>query len=547
MKGNRIWLPSRLVKRLIPGIVISLIFSAAPVQAANPPKTGAICPKVGATKNYQGKKFTCTKSGKKLVWSKGTTSKSSSDAAGKPATTVKKVTYQPPSISSDNVEKCKIKEASNSRGMTGAGFPVWNSLTPKDGTVKWALIPIDFQDLPGESNFRVRVDEQMKLLTDWYSTVSEGKFKIEWIVQNSWVRLPRPSTEYKIQNSNNLDREPNGIKLWKDAMTSADPVFNFTGVQTVNFILPKGQTFLNETSQGFPWDKDVKEMVTSEGAVASFFLPGRFFDQPGRQYWSYWAHEFGHAMGLPHIGVSRGEPSLFHPLDLMGNQDAMSRELSGWLRFIAAWLPDEKVFCKEFTSPLPQSTSTDTSSDLSNKSCYKENEIIRNSFGEFWCLNIQSQLRWSKNNVSTPGNVTPSPSPSSATSSSSTSTASWAGFEITLVPLSNAEPGMKFAVIPVSGTKAVLIESRRVTKFSCGPSDRNGVLVYTYDATLGHGENFLTPAIPKGRTASSLAYPCQAQPFPDPLLYEGDKVTVEGMTIQVLESGTFDKIRVTRD
>jgi M6 family metalloprotease-like protein len=521
---------------------IALLISTVPSLAAQAPRAGASCPKAGMTTTFQGKKFTCLKKGKKLAWGKGVAIKSSSEVAGKPSRTVKKVTYQPPSISGDDVEKCRVKEVSNARGMTGAGFPVWNSLTPKNGTVKWALIPIDFQDLPGESNFRVRVDEQMKLLADWYSTVSEGKFKIEWIVQNNWVRLPRPSTEYKIQNSNNLDREPNGIKLWKDAMTSADPIFNFAGVQTVNFILPKGQTFLNETSQGFPWDKDVKEMITNEGAVSSFSIPGRFFDQPGRQYWSYWAHEFGHAIGLPHIGVSRGEPSLFHPLDLMGNQDAISRELSGWLRFIAAWLPDEKVFCKEFTNPLPQVSSNESLTDLSGKNCSKENEVIRNSFGEFWCINTQNQLRWSKNNVSTPSGAGSSPGQTALPSSTST----WNEIEITLVPLSRPDKGVKFVVIPVSATKAVLVESRRVTKFSCGPSNRNGVLVYTYDATLGHGENFLTPAIPTGRVATSIAPPCQASPFPDPLLYEGDRVTIEGVSVQLLESGTLDRIKISR-
>ena len=61
---------------------------------------------------------------------------------------------------SDPVERCMIKEVSNMRGMTGAGFPEWNSLTTKTGTVKWALIPIDFPDLQGEENFKVRVDDK---------------------------------------------------------------------------------------------------------------------------------------------------------------------------------------------------------------------------------------------------------------------------------------------------------------------------------------------------------------------------------------------------
>ena len=156
----------------------------------------------------------------------------------------------------------------------------------------------------------------------------------------------------------------------------------------------------------------------------------------------------------------------------MGNQDAIYRELSGWLRFFARWIPDEKVYCKAANS-------------------------IKN-------------------------------------------------IELTLAPLSSSNTGLKVVVIPVSQTKAVIIESRRMTKFSCGPSDRNGVLVYSYDATLGHGENFLTPAIPNNRVATSIAYPCYASPFPDPILYEGDKVTIEGITVEAVLSGNYDRIRITK-
>ncbi len=42
------------------------------VTAANP-KAGGVCPKAGTKKVYQGKTYTCVKSGKKLVWSKGVT------------------------------------------------------------------------------------------------------------------------------------------------------------------------------------------------------------------------------------------------------------------------------------------------------------------------------------------------------------------------------------------------------------------------------------------------------------------------------------------
>ena len=54
-------------------IVLFLISSISPAQAVV--KAGAKCTKAGATASVGGKKFTCVKSGKKLVWNKGTTIK----------------------------------------------------------------------------------------------------------------------------------------------------------------------------------------------------------------------------------------------------------------------------------------------------------------------------------------------------------------------------------------------------------------------------------------------------------------------------------------
>ncbi|MEN9304977.1 MAG: hypothetical protein RLY76_245 [Actinomycetota bacterium] len=50
--------------------IVLLLTLAAPVHAATP-KAGAKCTKVGATTTAAGKKFTCVKSGSKLVWNKG--------------------------------------------------------------------------------------------------------------------------------------------------------------------------------------------------------------------------------------------------------------------------------------------------------------------------------------------------------------------------------------------------------------------------------------------------------------------------------------------
>ena len=58
-------------------IVLFLISSISPAHAVV--KAGAKCTKAGVTASVGGKKFTCIKSGKKLVWNKGTTIKKVAD------------------------------------------------------------------------------------------------------------------------------------------------------------------------------------------------------------------------------------------------------------------------------------------------------------------------------------------------------------------------------------------------------------------------------------------------------------------------------------
>jgi hypothetical protein len=59
-------------------ITLLLLAPQTPSISATPPKAGAICSRAGITKNYNGKKYTCVKSGKNLVWDKGKTISTSS-------------------------------------------------------------------------------------------------------------------------------------------------------------------------------------------------------------------------------------------------------------------------------------------------------------------------------------------------------------------------------------------------------------------------------------------------------------------------------------
>lgn len=552
---------------------VALVIALSAALLVNPltavAKPGTKCPKAGAILINAGKKYTCVKSGNRLVWNKGVAVKSAAKPAGTqaqpapaptpsatpapqpestqisaptptesaspaPAPTEsawkdpregtpcdtegaiipnqiwelrclmpskvvpgstdnrlqwfqnnlnkalpvisrgqvpsKPVTYSQPTVPSVNLNQCKINEVSSVRTVLASGFPVIAPPTQRTGTVKWALIPIDFSDTPGEANFRSRIDEQTKLLSEYISVVSEGKLKVEWVVHPTWIRMPGLSTQYNIPYSDDPDRSPEINRFYRDLMQETDKFFNYTDIQVVNFIAPLNQTTVRESLQGFPWTKNVQNVRTNEGVVPAFSFAGGFFNVPGRTYWSYWAHEYGHTIGLGHVGSSR-EANAYSGYDLMAIQDGPSRELSGWLRFIIGWLPDEKVHC----------------SDLAT---------------------LQT-------------------------------------VDVTLAPLSESKPGIKMSVVRLSSNRALILESRRVTKFACNmPTPQDGVMAYIYDARLGHYEPFLVPVIPAGRNLEQSD--CQTISVPNPMLREGDKVTVEGVTVEVLQHGTYDQVRISR-
>lgn len=82
--------------------LVLLVLASMPAFSATPPKTGSACTKSGLVKTYQGKKYTCMKSGKKLVWSKGVAINEDSKLVNptpkpSPLTKVQVVTWKLPS------------------------------------------------------------------------------------------------------------------------------------------------------------------------------------------------------------------------------------------------------------------------------------------------------------------------------------------------------------------------------------------------------------------------------------------------------------------
>ncbi len=495
-----------------------LVISILPAIAATPPKAGTSCAKLGITKNSNGKTFTCIKSGKKLVWNKGIAIKKAAPqvtpsaipspsptasasippnptATSAPSTTpiptpsqtpsmnagsstrVKQktslVSYESPSTPSENVDLCKIKQSGNDG--TKSGFPAPTPLYQGKGVVTWALIPLDFSDLPGEANYMTRAQEQMDFASEWADNSSEGQLKIQWKVHDQWVRMPGLSTDYAIPVSDNKGFASTAQQsVWTKAITEADKYFNFTGIQGVQFILPKGQKIIEYGIKGNNSFDVVKNYVTGEGTrIDLFSIPSTFNEEPNsnRNFWSWWMYHYMVGIGVGKFGGSK-IATPFHTYLIHGSTEG-ARELGGWIRFLVGWMPESRVYCR------------------------------------------------------TVANLT--------------------SVDITLIPLTDNETkGTKLMVIPLSEKKALVLESRRETKFAClTNTERNGVLAYVYDSNLGHLDEYFTPLAPNERPVESFS--CYASPGMDYLLHEGDKITYEGITVELLAHGKFDKLKVSRN
>jgi M6 family metalloprotease-like protein len=98
--------------------------------------------------------------------------------------------------------------------------------------------------------------------------------------------------------------------------------------------------------------------------------------------------------------------------------------------------------------------------------------------------------------------------------------------DLTLSPLSDLQPGIKFSMIKLNSTTALGIESRRISKFDKLNKNEEGVLVYLIDVKKGDDKGIIT-ILGKKRTYKDGQYLGA--------LTSGDKLTYNGVNIEILK------------
>jgi hypothetical protein len=321
-------------KRLI--AVLSILFislSQSLVSANAAVKAGGACKKAGITSTTSGKIFTCVKSGKKLVWSKGISTTTSVQFT-EVGTTV-------------DVESCKLLDARrNKQQPNNVGFPLQEDIIPVTGNLNVIVIPVDFSDRPGGQLPSEYLIDQTNKMNEWYKFFSGNQVNLSFQIGKEWVRAPKADSEYVVPKS--VANSPGvavdvQFKMAQDIITASKNQFDFKKSSILFFYTP--------TIKSVDYDMGGRgvNLSTPDGSKNFFFWGGGAYHFDDRnvkaslkkeKMWAFWIHEMLHSQGLALHSPANGSSTGLH-----ADQYGTSLAIDSWELFRLGWIANPNVAC----------------------------------------------------------------------------------------------------------------------------------------------------------------------------------------------------------
>jgi hypothetical protein len=516
----------KVIAVALTAVLITGTFTSFANAAA--PKAGAKCSKLNQSQSVDGSKFTCVKSGTKLVWKKvGISAPSASTKIvdfsksystdngyntifygpcefdknipaqlaavqnyfydftrcagqlqlGKYSLGTKRPTTSfDPASKFGNFEPCKLTTPQNLRSNLGytvadPGRRQYDNLLrhPSPNTVI-QFIPIYTSDSakpttnPG-ADYKVFLD----FFRNWIEYSSDFGSNVQLRIPNSYFKMDTTLASYGLVHHSNWNT-PSHVKFNKDLVAAVDSSIDFTGANMAIIVPPPG-TDASVFSQAA-----IGALETKEGRVTNVMtefpafgaLPlGNSYSLLGHPFW--WVHEIMHAgIGFEdHYGDTKKDLTTEYGMGHLTLMTPWGGDLTTWEKLRLSFMRESQVQCK-----ADASTST------------------------HWIAPSTVQTQESKT-----------------------------------------------VVIPISSTKVVVIESLRSGGlFYKHPVQSQGVIAYEIDLTQdGHGMG-MKLSLPIGRKVESTELFMASAP-----LKQGESTINNGYKITVVESGTFgDVIKVEK-
>jgi hypothetical protein len=234
---------------------------------------------------------------------------------------------------------CKLPNYSP-RDDVALGFPRLPYRLNPVGVRRWAILAIDFPDLPA-TEAPSAILSALSPAAAFYSSVSYGRLTAELALGvPRVVRMPLPSTAYSFST---FDSHRNYLRNATDAACAAgwDPAGGWDSVVAMAAVatpgLAFGPAFCAVPGEGYNPCGGASELLNSATS-------GNDFKGWGFKWFN---HENSHTMGLVDLYAfsGAGEFRFTGQWGIMGDISGAAPEMFGWERWLLGWLVDAEVAC----------------------------------------------------------------------------------------------------------------------------------------------------------------------------------------------------------
>ncbi len=241
------------------------------------------------------------------------------------------------------------------------GFPISPERIPASGNVNVAVLFVDFQEAPARQGGTATDDEQTLIHGMFVNLVSAAEKYLEAMSYGTldftfrplyrWLRMPHSLSALYADSDSNLGNAISSFMLIDDAISLADPEFDFEDIDSVVVIAtPRADSIQRGTALLSPdWDFYADDQTIGNATSLG----------SGPRAWSTIAHELGHNLGLPDLydrhvkldsegHLSDDKARFVGVFGLMGggvNEKLTHPEVFAWSRWQLGWLRDTQVTC----------------------------------------------------------------------------------------------------------------------------------------------------------------------------------------------------------
>ena len=401
----------------------------------------------------------------------------------------------------DHAAQCRPRGV----GGTTAGFPLPDWAPSATGTVRVAVLFMDFPDAQATYTTYKEAVLGLEWAEDYLEAVSYGRLDVEFVPHHGWLRAPNSYIHYA--EASNFGNVIGSDDLYQDAVDLADDEVDFSGSHSLAVILPSSHFY-----GGVAGGSITADGVSMRRHINNTFVRGA--PSEPRKWGRVAAHELAHNLGLLDM----------YPYDSTAHAQPKPPTDQEWIPVSFGLMHLDAYFLADVSSLLRRTS-----------------KYYSGGWQAWWdatTLAPFEMLAWSRWQLGW-------------LDETQVHCVSSDSVTVTLAAIADPGDAVAMAAVPINRREVIVIESRRKLGYDRGEQFEwrdggigrekalitEGVLVYTVDSSVHSGDLPLRIAGDSGNG--------QVDGFP--VLEPGQSVTLHGYNIKVIaDDGNTHTVSITR-